>query len=166
MICERTVKKYCCEAISKIENYDKAIADTTQTWHCHHRMELITTGAVVDSTTQDLIDWGIYYDRPPEELIFLTQAEHTALHMKGNKNMLGKKCLPFSEEHKAKIAAALKDIKRGPFSEEHKAKISEARKGMKLSEETKHKMSEAHKGKTAPNKGKRWKLVDDKRVWY
>ena len=27
MICEVTVKKYCCEDISKIENYAKAIAD-------------------------------------------------------------------------------------------------------------------------------------------
>ena len=33
------VKKFCCEDISKIENYAAAIADTTQTWECHHRME-------------------------------------------------------------------------------------------------------------------------------
>ena len=30
-------KKYCCEDPSLIENYDKAIADTTQTWEIHHR---------------------------------------------------------------------------------------------------------------------------------
>ena len=32
-------KKYCKEDISKIKNYDKAIADTTKTWHCHHSEE-------------------------------------------------------------------------------------------------------------------------------
>lgn len=142
MICEVTVKKYCCEDISKIENYAKAIADATQTWSCHHRMELITTGAVVDSTTQDLIDWGIYFNRPADELIFLTKTKHNALHYKGNKYTKGKK-----------------------FSEEHKRKISEAKKGKKLgphSEERKRKMSEAHKGK----KRGHWKLVDGRRVYY
>lgn len=56
MISENYVKRYCCEDISKIENYDKAIADTTQVWECHHKMELIATGAVVDSAQQDLKD--------------------------------------------------------------------------------------------------------------
>ena len=40
MISLRTVTKYCGEDISKIENYDKAIADTTQMWICHHRLEI------------------------------------------------------------------------------------------------------------------------------
>ena len=31
---------YCRGDISKIENYDKAIADTKTVWHCHHRREL------------------------------------------------------------------------------------------------------------------------------
>ena len=30
---------YCRGDISKIENYDKAIADTKTVWHCHHRLE-------------------------------------------------------------------------------------------------------------------------------
>ena len=37
--------------------------------------------------------------------------------------------------------------------------MSEAQKGKKLSEEAKRKLSEA-------KKGKHWKLVDGKRVWY
>lgn len=39
MICldYRHAKLWCCEDISKIENYDKAIADKTQTWVCHHK---------------------------------------------------------------------------------------------------------------------------------
>ena len=69
MINERCVKAFCKD-YTKIENYEKAVADTTQTWDCHHRMELVVTGAVVDSTVQDLKDWDIYYDRPADELIF------------------------------------------------------------------------------------------------
>ena len=62
MINETYVKKYCCDDISKIENYDKAISDTTRIWDCHYRMELVETGAVVDSSTKDLIDLRIYYN--------------------------------------------------------------------------------------------------------
>lgn len=39
MISEKAVEKICCEDASKIENYDKAVADTTQIWICHHRSE-------------------------------------------------------------------------------------------------------------------------------
>jgi group I intron endonuclease len=52
---------------------------------------------------------------------------------------------------------------------EAKRKIGEASKSRKrepMSEETKQKISEAKKGKPAPNKGKTWKIVDGKRVWY
>ena len=136
MIYEKYVKRYCCEDISKIENYAEAMVDATQTWHCHHRLELIKTGAAVDSTKQDLIDWGIYYNRPANELIFLTKAEHRSLHKKGEK-----------------------------CSEETRRKMSEVRKGIVFSEEWKHKMSEAHKG-ISPNKGKHWKLVNGKRIYY
>lgn len=42
-----------------------------------------------------------------------------------------------------------------PKSEEHKAKISAALKGRKVSDETKAKMSEARKGRAPANKGKK-----------
>lgn len=35
-----------------------------------------------------------------------------------------------------------------------------------MSEETKKKLSEANKGKPSKMKGKHWKLIDNKRVWY
>lgn len=146
MIYEKTVKRFCCEDISKIENYEKAIADTTQAWECHHRMELIKTGAVVDSTRQDLIDWGIYYHRPVDELIFLTQAEHNSLHHKGRKKP------PRSEEYKRKMSETKKGKRRGPMSEEQKRKLSESLKG------------KSHKSYNT--KFRHWKLVDGKRVYY
>ena len=46
--------KYCCEDISKIENYELAKRDNFRGWVIHHRLELVETGAVVDSTMQDL----------------------------------------------------------------------------------------------------------------
>lgn len=39
MINEKLAKIYCKEDISKIKNYDKAIADTTQVWDLHHMTE-------------------------------------------------------------------------------------------------------------------------------
>ena len=41
MISKRSAKAYCRDDISLIENYDKAIADKTQVWDCHHRRETI-----------------------------------------------------------------------------------------------------------------------------
>lgn len=104
---------------------------------------------------------------------------------KGNSKALGHK---FSEEAKKKISEALKGKNKGKvLSEESKKKISGTLKGRTVSEETRKKMSEVRKGKPSPNKGKKmsedqkkkmseahkgilkgkhWKLVDEKRVWY
>lgn len=35
MINEKNAKSFCKDDLSLIENYDLAIADTTQTWICH-----------------------------------------------------------------------------------------------------------------------------------
>lgn len=67
------------------------------------------------------------------------------------------------EETKKRISEALRGRK---YSEETLKKYSEAQQGKILSEETKRRISEAMKGKSRPNKGKHWKLVDGKRVWY
>lgn len=61
--------KCFCRTPELIENYDKAIADTTCIWECHHRNERFYT-------RQELKDLGLYYDCPPCELIFLTPEEH------------------------------------------------------------------------------------------
>ena len=126
MICEETAKKFCCEDLSLIENYDKAIADMTQTWHCHHRGEILPCGRF---SVSDLKKFELYFNRPASELIFLTHSEHRRLHLKG---------IPLSEEHKKALSEALKGI---PLSEEHKKAISEACKGHSVSEEHRAKLS-------------------------
>ena len=135
MINENHAKSFCREDLSLIENYDKAIADDTQTWHCHHRRETIFSKS-------DLIEIGEYYNRPACELIFLTPFEHIRLHQLG-KNV--------SEETRKKMSESRKGENHPMFgkhlSTEHRKNLSEALKGKYLSAETRKKMSEAHKGK-------------------
>lgn len=147
---------YCdcfCRSPELIENYNKAVADSTQMWDCHHRREDIYTQTELKQRSE-------YYDVSPEELIFLTREEHCKIdsHCKRQSEALkGKptwnKGKMLSEEYKRKL------------SEAHKGKPS-PHKGKTVSEEAKHKISEAKKGKPAPNKGKHWKLVNNKRVYY
>ena len=107
-----TPKYNCfCQNPELIENYDAAIADTIQTWECHHRKEF-------EFSKKELISLGLYYDRPPEELIFLTPAQHRKLHHKGKK-----------------------------MSDEFRKKLSEYMKGKHHSEETKKKCGAVNKGK-------------------
>ena len=162
MINEYRAKLYCKEDISKIKNYDTAIADTTQTWECHHMTETWW-----NCTAQDLIDNECYYNRKACELIFLTPAEHKSLHNKGKhhseetrrKISEAKKGKFLSEEHRRKLSEAKKGRTRSPLSEDTRKKMSEAKKGKVHSEETKNKISKALKGKS-------WKLIDGKRVYF
>lgn len=101
-----------CTNYWQIENYQKAIADKTQTWHCHHRKE--TDEGI---SGPELIKLGLYYDRPPEELIFLTKSEHAKLH---------------GHLHKQK--------------EETKEKLRQANLGKKPSNETIDKLRQTHSG--------------------
>ena len=148
MINEYYAKKFCKEDISKIENYDKAIADKEIMWHCHHRTEIWW-----NCSKKDLIDNECYYNRKACELIFLTPEEHISLHKKGR--TLSEECRrKISESNKGKN---LSEETRKKMSEAHKGK-STWNKGKSMTEETKLKLSELRKGKT-------WKLIDGKRVW-
>ena len=174
---------YCgcyCRHPELIENYDKAMADETQTWEVHHRKEELYS-------FKELVERGEYYDVLPEELIFLTPSEHRKIDSfckRMSEAIKGKKFGSRSEETKRKIGEAHKGKKHSDetkrkisealkgkptwskgkkLSEEHKRKLSETHKGHKVSEETKKKISEAHK---CIHKGKHWKVVNGKRVWY
>ena len=100
MIDEYRAKRYCKDDISKIENYDKAIADSTQVWDCHHRTEIWW-----NCTKKELIENECYYNRKACELIFLTHAEHARLHNKGNTYRIGK---IHSEETRRKMSESRK----------------------------------------------------------
>lgn len=129
MISKRNIKEFCKEDFERIENYEKAIADNNQTWHCHHRLETHTSDGekrLVSLSKLELIELGMYYYRPAEELIFLTKSEHAKLH----------------------------NLTR-VYSDETKKKISESNKGKRHSEKTKIKMSESHKEKPSPMKSKK-----------
>lgn len=122
MISIKNIQRFCKEDPSLIENYDKAIADTTHIWDCHHRLEI--QGNEVHSM-QELKESGLYYHRPACELIFLIHSEHSSLH-KGKAHPNKGKHL--SEETKNKIAKSLIGVKRKPHSEETKRKISESQR--------------------------------------
>ena len=111
MINEKYAKSFCCEDISLIENYDKAIADTTQTWHCHHRGEVLPCGRF---SVDDLKKFGLYYKRPASELIFLTPFAHLKLH-KGGVHISEATKKAMSEAHSKKI---LQFTKSGEFIKE------------------------------------------------
>ena len=155
MINEKAVKIYCRDDLSKIENYEKAAADTTQTWVIHHRFELTLDGEFALNAAQ-LKMHDMYYNRPYYELIFLTRAEHARLHRKG---------VTLSEETRRKMSEANKG-ENNPFygkhhSDEARRKISEANKGEKSpfygkhhSDEARRKISEAAKNMSEEHRRK------------
>lgn len=77
------VYMYCKDDVSKIENYEKAVNDSSKIYEVHHRNELTLDGKFAH-TKKDLIRMNMYYHRPCGELIFLTKEEHTSLHRKSS----------------------------------------------------------------------------------
>ena len=174
MINEYYAKLFCKEDISKIKNYDKAIADKTQTWHCHHMTETWW-----HCSKKELIENECYYHRKACELIFLTPEEHKRLHMQNISDETKKKMsearkgrtqseetrkkiseakkgrtsnrkgVTLSAETRKKMSEAKKGKKLKPFTEEHRRKLSETMKGRIFSEETRRKLSEAAKRRHA-----------------
>lgn len=135
-----------CKEYTNIENYEKAKADNFKGWHCHHRLETHNSDGerrLIDISQKELIALGMYYNRPPEELIFLTSREHNAFNK-------GKHA---SDETRRKMSESAKGK---PKSEEARRKMKGNKNalGCKRSEETRKKMSEAHKGKHWYNNGK------------
>lgn len=137
MINERNVKAYCCEDISKIENYEEAVNDKTQTWDCHHRLEETID---VQYTQRYLADNGLYWHRPASELIFIKRSEHMKLH---GKNQAGERNSFFGRTQTAKCRRAISESNKRRF----KRKENHPMFGRKHTEESIRKMSESHKGK-------------------
>ena len=85
MINEDNLNAFCKDDITKIEGYAEAVADTTQVWDCHHRLELTIDGKHAHSSAE-LKAMGMYYKRPYFELILLRKKDHLALHRKAEWN--------------------------------------------------------------------------------
>ncbi len=169
MINEIQAHKFCRDDISKIENYDKAIADTTQTWVIHHRLELTLDGEFA-LTPEQLKMHDMYYNRPYYELIFLTRTEHNIIHNRGmsyetrrkmseaakgrtvtdetrRKMSKAHKGKQHTDEARRKMSKSRKEkgiLKGIPKSIEHRRKLSEAHKGKQHTDEARRKMSKAH----------------------
>ena len=168
-------ERYCKE-YENIENYDKALKDNFKGWHCHHRLETHNSDGerrLVDISHKELKALGMYYNRPAEELIFLTTREHNVLHTKGKqawnkgKKMSEEFCRKNSESHKGKHASdetrrkmsAMRKGENHPMygkhhSEETRNKMSEVKKGKHHTEDAKKKMSAQRKGMCFFNNGK------------
>lgn len=85
-----TLKRYCNGDVTKIENYEEAVNDDTTTYNIHHRLETHFSDGTerpknAQLTMKELISLDMYYNRPAEELIFLTPKEHRAVHQVGLK---------------------------------------------------------------------------------
>lgn len=174
--------KRFCKDIENVENFEKAKKDNFKGWDCHHRLETHNSDGErreVNISRKELIAIGMYYNRPAEELIFLTVSEHRLLHNEGEHNpMYGKK---LSEETKKRLSGMRKGENNAMYgkhhTEESKKKMSLSKKGKytgednpfyrkKHSEESRRKMSDAHKGKrlskehinkvAEANRGKHW----------
>ena len=157
----KNLEKYCTD-YTKIKNYDEAIKSPL-IYDLHHRLEIDEM-----QSRSDLIFLHLYYNRPPEELVFLEHGEHSRLHN-----------LNSSEETRHKISESNKG-KPGHWLGKHlsaaaRKKISATQKGNQnalghhCSEDTKQKISDAMKGKNVGKPGtclgKHWHLENGKHVY-
>lgn len=117
-----TPRKSCfCRTPELIENYSEAVADTTQTWVCHHRLETHNSDGErlpLEISRKELQALDMYFDRPPEELVFMTKSEHIRLHCIGRIH-----------------------------SQDVKNRISKTEKGKVVSEETRNRIKKSLEGR-------------------
>ena len=77
---------YCIpEEWEQIENYESAKKDSFKGWHIHHRLETHNSDGekrLVNISREELKAMDMYYNRPANELVFLTNSEHIKLHRK------------------------------------------------------------------------------------
>lgn len=98
---------FCCNNYSEIENYELAKADNFKGWVLHHRLGTHNSDGekrLVNLSKDELIALDMYYNRPADELIFLTRAGHCAIHNYGHKRYEGAgHFIPHTEQSKQLI---------------------------------------------------------------
>lgn len=113
----KRAKQFCCEPIENIEGYSDMIA-SDEKWCCHHKR-----GIDEEKSKQQLINEGLYFDRPASELVIMTIYDHKSLHGKNRR-----------PETKKKNSDAMSGENHFMWGKHH-------------SIESRRKMSESHKGK-------------------
>lgn len=101
-----------CKNYKEIENYEEAIK-SEKLWDCHHRLETHDSDGnpkLVQLSKKELIALDMYYNRPSEELIFISHREHTKLHKNGQLSGRSKKviCIETKEIFSSTICAERK----------------------------------------------------------
>ena len=93
------------EQVEQIENYEEAIK-SDEMWECHHRLETHTSDGerrLVELTDNELKALDMYFNRPANELILLTRAEHAKIHNRENNcYKKGSKRIIYRKEKKKK----------------------------------------------------------------
>lgn len=151
---KKSLYAYCLGDFTKIEGYDRAMSDNSDRWIIHHRLELNDDGTI-RYTARQLEALDLYYHRPPEELLILTNKEHGILH---------------SHDYPDEARKIIRQKATGrTVSDEAKAKISKANKGRKFTDEQKEKLkrASAHIDRKAPwTPERRAILAEKKRIWW
>lgn len=138
MVCNEPLLYWYCKTPELIENYSEAMADTEQTWDCHHRRELFANGNTL--SVKALKHFGLYYNVPPEDLILLPHSEHMKLHKSyedQHYKRTGRKHTPETREKMRKAALGHK------VSEQCREKLRKFHTGLKATDEARRHMSEA-----------------------
>lgn len=72
----------CNKPLSFVENYDEAVK-SPERWCLHHRLETHTSDGIkriVNISAEELKALDMYWNRPPEELIYMSWKEHQSIH--------------------------------------------------------------------------------------
>lgn len=145
MVCNIPLLYWYCHDYTKIEGYADAMADTDNIWDCHHRREVFANGNTL--SVDALKHFGLYYNVPPEDLIFMKHSDHMKLHKAHAKyTRLGKK-------HTINTRKLMSETAMGhTVSEETREKLRQWRTGRKMSDEARKRMSESQKARWAKRK--------------
>ena len=109
----------------------KAISDSNESWHCHHRLETHTREGIKRDkpiSVASLKRHDLYYNRPASELIFLTQQEHSKLHNDIGRVTNSETLKKYYEEHPEARESISKRMKKKYEDPEERRNVSEQQK--------------------------------------
>ena len=150
-------KKYCSEPLELVENYAAAKSENFKGWCIHHKREIENDGST--KTRQELIDKGMYWNRPADELVFMTNEAHNKLH---GKHPVKSTAIKISQTRLQRIAnGEIKVDTSCLHTPEVRAKISIANKKRLADKKNhpmygKHQSEESRKKNSLAQRGRHW----------